>query len=117
MDPDRYRQTVEALPGVTVERKWEDDLVASVAGKMFAVYCDRGAQAGALSFKVPEAEFLAWTERPGLRPAPYLARAHWVQIIDAMTYDEDALPAVLKTAWQIVVARLPKRTQRALLAG
>ena len=75
MQPETLRATVGAWPGVTEDIKWGADLVFSVGGKMFCVL-DTG-ESGRLSFKVEDGRFLELTERPGVIPAPYLARARW----------------------------------------
>lgn len=50
--------------------------VFSVAGnKMFALQSLRG---DSLAFKVDKELFLGHLDRPGIGPAPYLARAQWI---------------------------------------
>ena len=62
-----------SLPGAREDYKWSGIRVFSVAGnKMFAVLDLAGA---GLSFKVADELFLGYCDRPGVRPAPYLARA------------------------------------------
>ncbi len=69
------RCSAGAWPGVEASIKWDDDMVFTVAGKMFCVPCVRGLHARSLSFKVEHERFLELTERPGFIPAPWLARA------------------------------------------
>jgi predicted DNA-binding protein (MmcQ/YjbR family) len=98
-------------PGVTVDIKWGADLVFSVGGKMF---CARAAAAGPdapLSFKVPDERFLELTGMPGFVPAPYLARARWVQATPGAV-PADAIAAMVRTSYELVRGRLPKRLQR-----
>ncbi|MFD0738696.1 hypothetical protein ACFQZQ_05315 [Lysobacter koreensis] len=52
IDAAALRALVGAWPGVADGVKWEDDLVFTVAAKMFCVTCLRGPQVGTLSFKV-----------------------------------------------------------------
>ena len=94
--------------------KWQDDLVFSVAGKMFCVLCVRGRESGKLSFKVPDERFLEFTDRPGFRPAPYLARARWVTVDDPQLHDAAELRALIRQAYERIRARLSKRLQREL---
>jgi predicted DNA-binding protein (MmcQ/YjbR family) len=54
------------------------------------------------------------TERPGVIPAPYSARAHWVAL-----ENEDALPRaeirdLLRQSYDLVLAKLPKKKQAEL---
>ena len=72
-----------SLPGATVDIKWGADECYCVGGKMFAVFGDRARQGGSVSFKCDPERFLELTDSPGIIPAPYLARAHWVQVEDA----------------------------------
>jgi predicted DNA-binding protein (MmcQ/YjbR family) len=113
-DEHGLRAIVDGWPGVESGIKWDDDLVFTVAGKMFCVLCVRGPLSGRLSFKVGDGRFLELTERPGFGPAPYLARAHWVLVADP-----DALPAgelgdLLRRSYELVREKLPKKTQRDL---
>lgn len=104
-------------PGVTVEIKWGKDRVWMVGGKMFAVALDGTGELGTLAFKVPEEEFLALTEQPGIRPAPYLARARWVQLERAAVWSEGQLRAWLIGAYALVRAKLPRKHREALPPG
>jgi predicted DNA-binding protein (MmcQ/YjbR family) len=86
------RRLVSAWPGVGEDVKWGNDLVFSVGGKMF---CAMDAESGqGLSFKVEQSRFLELTARPGIIPAPYLARAQWISLADpgALSKDETQAP-------------------------
>ncbi|MDO8418691.1 MAG: MmcQ/YjbR family DNA-binding protein, partial [Rubrivivax sp.] len=79
-DFEAQRALAAALPGATEDIKWGADLVYSVGDKMFCVFLlDRG-RACTCSFKVDDERFLELTGVPGVIPAPYLARAKWVQV-------------------------------------
>lgn len=114
MTEAQVRALVQAWPGVQAGMKWQDDLVFSVAGKMFCVLCVRGHETGKLSFKVPDERFLEFTDRPGFRPAPYLARARWVTVDDPAAQDADELRVLIRQAYELIRARLSKRLQREL---
>jgi predicted DNA-binding protein (MmcQ/YjbR family) len=104
-------------PGVTTSMKWEVDLVYSVAGKMFAVYCTLGVERGRVSFKVDADRFLELTEQPGFMPAPYMARAFWVTLTDPDKLAAGELDAFLRRSYDLVVEKLPLKTQRSLAAA
>ncbi len=114
MKPESLRALVGAWPGVTEDIKWGADLVFSVVGKMFCVL-DTG-ESGRLSFKVEDERFLELTERPGVIPAPYLARARWVSVIEPRALAEAELHALLRRSYELVRAKLPKAEQRRLTA-
>jgi predicted DNA-binding protein (MmcQ/YjbR family) len=104
------------LPGVTEDVKWGNDLVFSVGKKMFCVFSIEGRTLARLSFKVDDHRFLEYTDRPQFIPAPYMARAHWVSVVDAKGLTTPALKAMIERSHELVVAKLPKKTQAALAA-
>ena len=67
-----------ALPGATEDVKWGNNLIFSVGGKMFAGFdLPDGLPFG---FKVEPVLFEGLIRRKGIKPAPYLARHHWISI-------------------------------------
>jgi predicted DNA-binding protein (MmcQ/YjbR family) len=113
MDIEWLRTLCLSLPGTTEEEVWENDLTFKVAGKMFAHSVLIPAPVW-LSFKASEGNFAELTERQGIIPAPYLARAKWVALEtkDALTPEE--LSRLLRESYDMVVAKLPKKTREAL---
>jgi len=69
-----------------------------------------------LSLKTSPEEFAELVERPGIIPAPYLARAHWVALESESALPRHELERLLRLAHSLVVAKLPKKLQAALLA-
>lgn len=101
------------LPGAREDYKWGGVRVFSVAGnKMFAVLDLAGA---GLSFKLADDVFLGYCDRPGIRPAPYLARAKWISMVPPYPMGRSELSDLLRRSHQLVVRRLPKRAQVGLL--
>ena len=101
-----------SLPGAREDYKWGGVRVFSIAEtKMFAVM---GLAGNDLSFKVGPELFLGYVDRPGIRPAPYLARAHWVTLTYPFAMGEAELKDLLARSHQWVVAKLPKRRQAGL---
>jgi len=114
MDQSTLHEWLDALPGVTSEVKWQDDLVFMVAGKMFAVFCFQGKNQGQVSFKVEEDRFLELTDQPHVIPAPYTARAHWIAVLTSAGWPLDRLKDGLLNAHRLVLLKLPKKVQREL---
>jgi predicted DNA-binding protein (MmcQ/YjbR family) len=113
---ERVRQLCLSLPHVTEHVQWTDHLVFKIGGKMFAVTAfERGGpgskEGNAMSWKTSSEEFPNLIERPGVIPAPYLARAKWVALErwDDMTWPDIA--EQIQAAYEIVKASLPKRMQ------
>ena len=107
MTVETIREICAAFPGVTEDVKWGNDLCFCVAGKMFAAM-DLNPPHG-IGFKCTPEDFGDLIERPGVRPAPYLARAMWVQE-EALgsALDRRNFERLLKSAYDLVVAKLPK---------
>ena len=116
MNIDQLRKLCLSFPGATEQTVWEGDLTFKVANKMFAHTVLEVAPVW-LSFKCSPENFAELTERPNIIPAPYLARAQWIarETRDAMSIDE--LSSLLHEAYDLVVAKLPKKTRDLLAQG
>lgn len=80
---------------------------------MFAVLVLEPARVW-LSLKTTPEEFAELTERPGIIPAPYAARYHWIAL-----ETRDAVPAaelrlLLRRSYDLVLETLPKKVRAAL---
>jgi len=104
-----------ALPGVTKEHPFGDSDVFKVGGKMFALiaYGDGGRPAG-VWFKAGQTSAAILTEIEGIRPCPYLARAHWVAMDGLKPLKAGELRQYLSRAHSLVAASLSKKKQREL---
>jgi len=113
MNVDRIREVCLSLPGATEQIQWGDNLVFKVAGKIFVIATLEAG--GRFSFKCPDETFYELTELPGISPAPYLARAHWV-LIDpaACRLRPGEIEKLLRQSYDLVAAKLPKKTQAVL---
>jgi predicted DNA-binding protein (MmcQ/YjbR family) len=100
------RRMCRALPGSTEDVKWGADLVFSVGGKMFTVVCLDPPHT--VAFKCTPDAFAELVERDGIIPAPYLARAMWVQERAADVLERRELQELIKASYELVVAGLPK---------
>jgi predicted DNA-binding protein (MmcQ/YjbR family) len=113
---DWIRAICMALPHVTETVQWGDDLVFKIGGKIFAVAPLEPAKSG-LSFKCTKEGYEELIERPGIIPAPYLARAHWVALEDGSAMPRAEVKRRLEEAYEIVLAGLPKKVRAALDGG
>ena len=114
MDIDWLRELCLSLPGVTEQILWEHDLVFKVGGKMFAA-APLEPDRICLSFKCSDEDFIELTERPGIIPAPYAARAHWVALETDSALRRSEIERLLRQAHSLIVAKLPKKLQAQIL--
>jgi predicted DNA-binding protein (MmcQ/YjbR family) len=111
MDFEAAKALCRTFPGCTEDTKWGADTVFSVGAKMFAV-STLEVPATNICFKVDDERFLELTDRPGIIPAPYLARAKWVYIENAKALSDKEAAALLRRSYELVFARLTKKLQR-----
>jgi Uncharacterized protein conserved in bacteria len=100
-----------ALPGVTLDHPWGEDHDAyKVGGKMFAVV----GGLGSLSFKVSDIAFEVLTESGRAKPAPYMARAKWVNLDDPSDWPDGELAEHLTIAHGLIAAKLTRKLRAEL---
>lgn len=100
-----------SLPGATLDYPFGPDAaVFKVGGKMF---CMMGERRG-VSFKVSDMAYQILTENGLARPAPYLARARWVNLPDPSAWSGADLAGHLAAAHALVASRLTRAQKAAL---
>ncbi|HTE20786.1 MAG TPA: MmcQ/YjbR family DNA-binding protein, partial [Armatimonadota bacterium] len=99
-------------PGATEDVKWEDHLVFSVGGKMFAIF--DVAETEPVRLKVDPAVFPILIQQPDISPAPYLARQSWIRIEHAEVLVREAFEDLLRESHELVVARLSRKMRERL---
>lgn len=111
MTPAALRKIANRLPAATEQIQWEKDRVFKVRGKMFA--CSGIERNSRYSFKVDDERFLELSDQQGVCPAPYLARAKWIQIdpAECKLPDRD-IERLVKRSYELVLSKLPKKVQR-----
>lgn len=114
MNLETLRRHCLSLPHTTEQMQWGDNVVFKVAGKMFAVATVDAGASHQLSFKCDPETFAELVERPGIVPAPYMARNHWVALEEFSALRDREIEQYVAESYRLVVARLPKKTQRAL---
>ena len=119
MDNERVRAICMAMPQVCETLNWGHHLVywvgdRDIGGKMFAMTDVDGSGSGVLWFHAGAERFHELVELEGIRPAPYLAKAHWVMVErwDALRPRE--IEEGLKQAYALIFEKLPPRTKKVL---
>lgn len=112
-DPSSLESVCKALPGVTEDIKWGNDLCFSVGNKMFFVMSLNTDPVSA-SCKVPSDRFVEYLEMDGIKPAPYLARHHWIFIPDITSRDLTEWKSLILQSYTLVKEKLPARIKKSL---
>lgn len=106
MHREEFEAFVRTLPAATIVRQWRDDSVAKIGRKIFALLDkDRGD----IWLKVSAMSFTLLTDLPGIRPAPYFARASWVAIAPQSPLTDAEIAAYLVEAHRLVAVKLTKK--------
>src|SRR5215813_9372962 len=101
MDVETIRKICLQLPHATENVQWGHDLCFKVDGKLFAVTPLELAP-NKLSFKASPENFALLCERPGVIPAPYMARAQWVALQEADAIPDTELRELLAESYRLV---------------
>ena len=107
MDIDSIRRYCLRFPHTTENVQWDYVLCFKVDGKLFVVTRLEPAPVR-LSLKVSSENFVELCERPGVRPAPYMARAEWVGLEQLNTLPDFELRELMAESYRLVWERLPK---------
>lgn len=111
MTRDEYNAYCATLTATANVVQWGGASVWKVggdAGKVFAVYSDWGRDNDAVVLKPSEMAREIWRDAPGVRRAPYLGRAGWIQVDKDAMSDED-LQALISGSHAIMAAKLTKK--------
>jgi predicted DNA-binding protein (MmcQ/YjbR family) len=107
---DWIRRYCLSFPHVTEHVQWEIDLVVKIGGKIIAVVVLEPFS-HCMSMKCSPEIFAELIERPGIVPAPYMARAQWVALESVDAVPKPELERLLRDAYELVLAKLPKKAQ------
>lgn len=109
---DKYCRTFKSVHNV---EQWGGASVWKLGGKIFAI-CSKWGAGGheKISFKCSDLAYAILCQQPGIVPAPYLARAKWVQLEAADAMGRQDLKDYIAAAYFIIMAKLTK-AQRAEL--
>lgn len=108
MNAESVRRYCLAMPHATETVQWVNDLVFKVGGKMFAVVALEPSKVW-LAFKCTPEVFAELVERPGIIPAPYSARYHWVALETADAMGSAELKSLVKRSYELVLEKLPRK--------
>jgi predicted DNA-binding protein (MmcQ/YjbR family) len=112
MNIEELRKICLSFPGVTEQIQWEA-LLFKVGGKMFAITPLEPASVW-LSLKTTPELFVELTERLGIIPAPYLARAKWIALESPDAASHKEVSEMLRLSYDLVAEKLPRKVKEAL---
>ncbi len=115
MNREDFDTYCKSLPATTNVVQWGNSSVWKVGGKIFAICSHWGpVDRDCVSFKCTDHSYQVLCELPGVVPAPYLARAKWVQVQSDETLTDEDIRSYIADAHAIIAAKLTKKQQQDL---
>jgi len=89
-------------------------LVYSVGGKKFAYFKTSQPERWRFSTRVTPDRFIELTDVPGVKPARYRGRFHWITIVKVSSFPAPYLEELVEWSYQRALASLGRATRNAL---
>jgi predicted DNA-binding protein (MmcQ/YjbR family) len=100
-----------SLPNATEDVQWEHNLLFRIAGKMFCIAnLEPGVSPTKIAFKCTPEKFAELVEIEGIIPAPYMARNHWVAMLDINALRQPEIKELIQDSYRMILEKLPKKT-------
>nr|WP_315481976.1 MmcQ/YjbR family DNA-binding protein [uncultured Undibacterium sp.] len=91
-------------------------LIYSVGDKRFAYFKTSEPEQWRFSIRTTPERFLELTDMPGIKPARYMGRFHWVTIVDVRTVPADYLQELITWSYTKALHSLSKQQQMMIAA-
>lgn len=113
MDPTALKKHCRGYPGAaeTLHAAPANILVYSVGGKFFAYFKTSEPERWRFSFKATPERFLELTGVPGIKPARFMGRHHWVTVVDVRRVPADYLRELIDWSYRRALGNLSRKRQ------
>ncbi len=113
MDVDAVKEHCSRYPGGSSKLYGPPSnvLVYYSGGRKFAYFKTSEPEQWRFSIRTSPDRFLALTDVPGIKPARYMARYHWVTIVNVSSVPEDYLQELIEWSYARAVARPTKKSR------
>ena len=119
MNTPQLKKFCRTLPGAN-ERLLPEPyniLVYSLDDKNFAYFKTSQPERWRFSIKVSPDRFVELTDIPGVKPARYRGRYHWITIVDVASFPAGYLKELVEWSYRHMLEALSISRRRALLAN
>jgi predicted DNA-binding protein (MmcQ/YjbR family) len=119
MNTRQLKKFCSRFPGAseTLYGEPSNFLVYSVGGKKFAYFKTSEPERWRFSTRVTPDRFIELTDLPGVKPARYRGRYHWVTIVQVPRFPASYLTELVAWSYQRAFASLSKAKQIAIRAS
>lgn len=117
MNVTQLKRHCRKLPGAveTLHGHPSNILVYSIGGKTFAYFKTSEPERWRFSFRVTPSRFLELTDVPGVKPARYMGRFHWVTIVQVDEFPSPYLVELVEASYRRALQSLSKTKQLGIL--
>lgn len=116
MNVAQLKSLCRGLPGATetLHREPWNFLVYTVGGKKFAYFKTSLPERWRFSIRVTPYRFIELTDVPGVKPARYRGRYHWITIVNVSSFPAPYLAELVDASYQRALGSLSKAMQIAI---
>jgi predicted DNA-binding protein (MmcQ/YjbR family) len=115
----QLKKLCAAFPGATGKASGEPSnvLVYYVGGKFFAYFKTSDPEKWRFSIRVTPDRFLELTGMPGIKPARYMGRFHWVTVVKIGSLPDDYLAELVEWSYRKAYTALSRKMQNEITAA
>lgn len=119
MNTQQLKEFCSQLPGATSHLYGHPSnfLVYFIGDKKFAYFKTSEPEKWRFSIRVAPDRFVELTDVPGIKPARYFARFHWVSIVNPKNLTADYLQELIRWSYKKALHSLSKIRQNELLGS
>jgi len=119
MNVPQLKKFCGAFPGATAILYEEpyNFLVYGIGGKKFAYFKTSHPERWRFSIRVSSDRFVELTDVPGVKPARYRGRFHWITIVNVSSFPAVYLTELVEWSYQRAFASLRTARQAAIRAS
>jgi predicted DNA-binding protein (MmcQ/YjbR family) len=116
MNVSQLKHFCRSFPSATeiLYREPYNFLVYSVGDRKFAYFKTSLPEQWRFSTRVAPDRFIELTDVPGVKPARYRGRYHWVTIVNVHSFPASYLKSLVEWSYQRAIATLSKAQQNAI---
>lgn len=118
MNTEQLKAHCAQFPGAvaTLHSAPSNILVYAVGGKTFAYFKTSEPERWRFSLRASPDRFLELTGVPGVKPARWMGRFHWVTIVNVQLFPQDYLVELVQWSYDKALSGLSKPKRLAALA-
>ncbi|WP_261842240.1 MmcQ/YjbR family DNA-binding protein [Aliamphritea ceti] len=117
MTPDDVKQYCSRLLGSESKLSGApaNILTYKIGGKKFAYFKTSEPEQWRFSVRVTPEQYLELTDQPGIKPARYMHRFHWISIVHVAQLPDDYLQLLIEDSYTRAFNTLSKKVREAII--